>query len=221
MNPAFSSQPITIHRKGGVKRFRQLVIATKNEKKLHELKRYLRGIRADVVSLVEFGKTPRIVEDGDTFRKNAVKKALVISKFVKGLALADDSGLAVEALKGAPGVRSSRFAGPRKSDKENNRKLLRLLAEVPLGKRQAKFICAIAICDNGHIIKTIEESCKGLIAFQAKGAYGFGYDPLFLIPKYKKTFGELGLKVKDRMSHRSKALKKARELLKKYLSRPE
>ncbi|MCX5686651.1 MAG: RdgB/HAM1 family non-canonical purine NTP pyrophosphatase [Candidatus Omnitrophica bacterium] len=200
-----------------MKRSRQLVIATKNEKKLHELKRYLKGIRARVVSLKEFGNAPRIMEDGDTFRKNAVKKALIVSKFVKGLALADDSGLVVEALEGEPGVRSSRFAGPRKSDKENNRKLLKLLAEVPLKKRQAKFICAVAICDNGHIVKTIEESCKGRIAFQARGAYGFGYDPLFLIPKYNKTFGQLGLKVKDRMSHRSKALKKAREFLKKYL----
>ncbi|MFH0764716.1 MAG: RdgB/HAM1 family non-canonical purine NTP pyrophosphatase [Candidatus Omnitrophota bacterium] len=196
---------------------RLLVIATKNPKKLHELKRYLKGVRARVVSLKEFDKTPRIVEDGDTFKKNAVKKALVVSKFVKGLALADDSGLVVEALGKRPGVRSSRFAGPRKSDKENNRKLLRLLAEVPLKKRQAKFICAVAICDKGRIIKTIEESCKGLVAFQAKGADGFGYDPLFLIPRYNKTFGQLGLKVKDRMSHRSKALKKAREFLGKYL----
>lgn len=200
-----------------MKQFRQLVIATKNEKKLHELRRYLKSVKAEVVSLKEFGKTPRIVENGDTFKKNAVKKALIVSKFVKGLALADDSGLAVEALGGEPGVRSSRFAGPRKSDKENNRKLLRLLAEVPLKKRQAKFVCATAICDNGHVVKTIEESCKGRIAFQAKGAYGFGYDPLFLIPKYNKTFGQLGLKVKDRMSHRSKALKKAREFLRKYL----
>jgi len=195
----------------------QLVIATKNDKKLLELKRYLKGTRAKVVSLKEFDKIPRIVEDGDTFRKNAVKKALIISRFVKGLALADDSGLVVEALQGQPGVKSSRFAGPRKSDKENNRKLLKLLAKVPLKKRRAKFICAAAICDNGKIVKVIEENCRGLIAFQAKGNYGFGYDPVFLIPKYEKTFGELGLKVKDRTSHRSKALKKAREFLKKYL----
>jgi len=196
---------------------RELVIATKNEKKLHELKRYLKGIHAKVVSLKDFSRVPRIVENGKTFKANAVKKALVISRFTKGLTLADDSGLAVKFLKGKPGVRSSRFAGPRKSDKQNNEKLLKLLAKTPGAKRQARFVCAVAICDNGKIVKVIEESCGGTIAFSPKGGYGFGYDPLFIIPKYGKTFGELGLKVKDRISHRSKALKKAREFLKRYL----
>jgi len=195
----------------------RLVIATKNDKKLFELKRYLKGIKAEVISLKEFRNVPRIIENGDTFKKNAVKKAIKISHFVKGLAIADDSGLAVNALKGLPGVRSSRFAGSKKSDKENNRKLLKMLARVPRNKRQAKFVCAVAICDNGKIVKIIEEYCAGLIASEPRGSYGFGYDPLFLIPKYNKTYGELGLKVKDKMSHRSKALKKAREFLKKYL----
>lgn len=196
---------------------RTLVIATKNEKKLHELKRYLKGVRASVVSLKEFKRVPRIVENGNTFKANAIKKAMVISKFTGGLTLADDSGLSVRALGGRPGVRSSRFAGPGKSDIQNNKKLLNLLANVPPSKRQAKFVCAVAICDNGKVVKVLEESCPGLIAFSEKGGYGFGYDPLFLIPKYKETFGELGLKVKDKMSHRSKALKRAREFLKKYL----
>jgi XTP/dITP diphosphohydrolase len=196
---------------------REVVIATKNEKKLHELKRYLKGVRARVISLAEFKHVPRIVENGKTFKSNAVKKALVISKFTGGLVLADDSGLAVKAIGGQPGVRSSRFAGPRKSDKQNNAKLLKLLKNAPPKKREAKFICAVAICDNGKIVKVLEESCGGRIAFSEKGSYGFGYDPLFLIPKYKKTFGELGLKVKDKMSHRSRALKKAREFLRRYL----
>ena len=194
-----------------------LVIATKNEKKLHELRRYLRGVGAKVVSLKDFTNIPRVIENGATFKANAAKKALAISRFTKGLVLADDSGLVVKALGGRPGVRSSRFAGPRKSDKDNNRKLLKLLERVPANKRGARFVCAVAVADKGRIIKTIERSCSGRIAFETKGGYGFGYDPLFLIPKYKKTFGELGLKVKDRMSHRSKALKKAREFLKKYL----
>lgn len=196
---------------------RQLVVATKNEKKLHELKRYLKGVRANVVSLKDFGQTRRIVENGDTFKKNAVKKAMIVSKLVKGLAVADDSGLVVKALGGQPGVRSSRFAGSGKSDRQNNRKLLKLLENVPLKNRQAKFVCAAAICDNGHIVKVIEENCEGRIAFQERGSYGFGYDPLFLIPKYNKTFGQLGLKVKDKMSHRSKALKKVRKFLRSYL----
>lgn len=196
---------------------RTLVIATKNAKKLHELKRYLRSVKADVISLEGFAKTPRIVENGKTFKENAAKKAIVISRFVKGLAIGDDSGLAVKALGWAPGIRSSRFAGSAKSDKANNRKVLRLLEGVPRGKRQAKFVCAVAIADNGRVAKLIEEDCKGLIAFEEKGDYGFGYDPLFLIPRYGRTFGELGLKVKDRMSHRSKALRKAREFLRKYV----
>ncbi len=196
---------------------RDLVIATKNEKKLHELKRYLKGVKANVISLNRFEGVPRVVENGDTFKENAVKKAVKISKFVSGLAIADDSGLAVDALGGLPGVRSSRFAGPGKSDLQNNRMILKRLEGLPMKKRRARFVCAVAICDNGKIIKVLEEDCRGLIAFSSKGRHGFGYDPLFLIPKYKKTFGELGLKVKDRMSHRSKALKRVREFLRKYL----
>ena len=196
---------------------RELVIATKNAGKLRELKRYLKNVRAEVVSLCEFDHPPRIVENGKTFKANAEKKAVVTSRFAKGLVLADDSGLSVDALGGAPGVRSSRFAGPKKRDKDNNLKLLRLLDGLPKGLRQAKFVCAVAIADNGRIVKVIEECCKGRIAVAPKGRHGFGYDPLFLIPRYGKTFGELGLKAKDKMSHRSKALKKAREFLKKYL----
>ncbi len=196
---------------------RQLVIATKNDKKLYELRRYLKGVGAKVVSLKGFKKVPRIIEDGKTFKANAIKKALIISKFTGGLAIGDDSGLVVKALNGAPGVKSSRFAGPGKSDRQNNKKLLKLLEEIPPAKRHAKFVCAVAICDNGKIIKVFEESCSGVIAFSEKGGYGFGYDPLFLIPRYNETFGELGLKVKDKMSHRSKALKKVREFLSKYL----
>lgn len=196
---------------------RELVIATKNEKKLHELKRYLKNVKAHIVSLKNLKKVPRIIENKRTFKENAIKKALVISKFTDRLVLADDSGLAVDALNGQPGIRSSRFAGSQKSDKENTRKLLHLLKGLPQSERQARFVCAVAIADKGKTIKTIEESCKGSISFAPKGRHGFGYDPVFLIPKYKKTFGELGLKVKDRMSHRSKALKKARRFLKKYL----
>ena len=198
---------------------RDIIIATKNDKKLHELKRYLKSVKATVHSLKDLGKTPRIVENGDTFKKNAVKKAVVVSKFTDAITLADDSGLAVDILGGQPGVKSARFAGPHKGDHDNNIKLLRLLEGVPLRKRKARFVCAIAIADKGKVVKLIEEDCKGLIAFSICGRRGFGYDPLFLIPKYNKTFGELGLKVKDKMSHRSKALKKARAFLRKYLSR--
>lgn len=196
---------------------RQLVIATKNVGKLRELKRYLKNMRVDVVSVSEFKNPPRIVENGRTFKANALKKALITSRFTKGLVLADDSGLSVDALGGAPGIKSARFAGPRKSDKDNNRKLLRLLGGLPVGRRGSRFVCAVAIADNGKAVKVLEADCKGKIAFKEAGRHGFGYDPLFLIPKYGRTFGQMGLKAKDKMSHRSKALKKAREFLRRYL----
>lgn len=196
----------------------RVVIATKNEKKLRELKRYLKNIRAEVVSLKEAGHCRlRIREDAHTFKGNAVKKALRISRACDCLVLADDSGLMVKALSGQPGVKSARFAGPGKKDRDNNVKLLKMLEGVPKAKRQARFVCAVAIADKGHIIKVIEEHCSGRIAETIRGRHGFGYDPLFLIPKYNRTFGEMGLKAKDRMSHRSKALRKAREFLRRYI----
>lgn len=194
----------------------EVVIATKNDKKLRELKRYLKSVKARIISLKEISRAPRIREDKSTFKGNAIKKAVTISKFTKGVVLADDSGLCVDALGGQPGVKSARFAGSRKKDHDNNEKLLRMLKDALIKKRSARFVCAIAIADNGKIIKIVEEYCKGRIAASMKGRHGFGYDPVFLIPKYKKTFGELGLKVKDIMSHRSKALRKARKFLIKY-----
>ena len=196
---------------------KDLVIATKNEKKLRELKRYLKSIKAHTIFLKDMSRAPEIREDSNTFKGNAIKKAVIISKFTKGVVLADDSGLCVDALGGQPGVKSARFAGRYKKDRDNNAKLLKMMKRVPAGERTARFICAVAIADNGRIVKVVEERCGGRIADSVRGRQGFGYDPVFLIPKYKKTFGELGLKVKDRMSHRSKALKKARQFLKQYL----
>lgn len=196
---------------------RDLVIATKNGKKLRELKRYLKSVKARVSSLKDVSSAPRIREDKSTFKGNAIKKAVTISKFTKGVVLADDSGLCVDALGGQPGVKSARFAGRKKKDRDNSAKLLKMMKIVPANKRRARFVCAVAISDNGKIVKVIEEHCSGRIADSVRGHYGFGYDPLFLIPKYNKTFGELGLKVKDKMSHRSKALKKARQFLRKYI----
>lgn len=196
---------------------RDLVIATRNEKKLRELKRYLKNIKANIISLNEITGAPGIREDKHTFKGNAVKKALVVSRFTGGLVLADDSGLEVKALGGMPGVKSARFAGPGKKDHDNNIKVLKMLKCMPDKNRSARFICAVAIADHGKIIKVIEEYCSGRIAHSIRGRHGFGYDPIFLIPKYNRTFGELGLKTKDRMSHRSKALKKAREFLRKHI----
>ncbi len=197
----------------------EVVIATKNDKKLRELRRYLKSVKAHIISLRDIPRAPGIREDKSTFKGNAIKKAITISKFTKGVVLADDSGLCVDALCGQPGVKSARFAGRNKKDHDNSAKLLKMMKRVPAGKRTARFVCAIAVADNGKIVEIVEEYCNGRIADSVRGSYGFGYDPLFLIPKYKKTFGELGLKVKDKMSHRSKALKKAREFLKAYICR--
>jgi XTP/dITP diphosphohydrolase len=196
----------------------EIVIATKNDKKLRELRRYLKSVRAHVISLKSLVHAPGIKEDKNTFKGNAVKKAVTISRYTKGVVLADDSGLCVDVLGGQPGVKSARFAGRNKKDHANNTKLLKMMRMVPSGKRRARFVCAIAIADKGKVVKIIEEYCNGRIADFIRGKHGFGYDPLFLIPKYKRTFGEMGLKVKDKMSHRSKALKKARKFLKKYLN---
>jgi len=196
---------------------KDLVIATRNEKKLRELKRYLKSIKANVISLNEIEGAPPVREDKNTFKGNAVKKAFVISRFTGSLVLADDSGLEVKALGGMPGVKSARFAGSRKKDHDNNIKVLKLLKDTPVKKRSARFVCAIAIADKGKIVKLVEEYCRGRIAGSIRGRHGFGYDPIFLISKYNKTFGELGLKTKDRMSHRSRALRKAREFLRAYL----
>ena len=195
----------------------EVIIATKNDKKLRELRRYLKSVKAHIISLKDISHAPRIREDKSTFKGNAIKKAVTISKFTKGVVLADDSGLCVDALGGLPGVKSARFAGRGKKDQDNNAKLLRMMKRTPASKRMARFVCAIAIADNGRTVKIVEEYCSGRIADSVRGRHGFGYDPLFLIPKYKKTFGELGLKVKDKMSHRSKALKKARKFLRKYI----
>ncbi|MBI4706371.1 MAG: RdgB/HAM1 family non-canonical purine NTP pyrophosphatase [Candidatus Omnitrophica bacterium] len=196
-----------------------LVVATKNQKKLGEIKEILRGFNFKLRSLADYGKTPDVVENGDTFKENAVKKALKLARFTGELTLGEDSGLCVDALDGRPGVYSSRFAGRSKSDEKNNQKLLRLLKCAPLKKRKAHYVCAVALADKQGLIGVVEGKCHGKIDFELKGKHGFGYDPLFLIPKFKKTFGQLDEKIKHKMSHRFRALMKAKKLLVKYIEK--
>ncbi|MBL7152039.1 MAG: XTP/dITP diphosphatase, partial [Candidatus Omnitrophica bacterium] len=195
----------------------QLLIATKNKKKLKEIKEILRDIDLEIISLKDFGKVPRIIENGHTFKQNAVKKALKLAHFTKKLTLGEDSGLCVYALGGKPGIYSSRFSGKNKSDAQNNKKLLAALEGLPINKRRAYYSCAVALADEDGLIGVVEGRCSGLIGFQLKGSHGFGYDPLFVIPKYKKTFAQLGEKIKHRMSHRYHALRKAKKILVKYI----
>ncbi len=197
----------------------QLVVATKNKKKLEEIKEILKGLNFRIFSLADYPHPPRIIENGKTFRENAVKKAVTIAKFTRKLALGEDSGLCVDALGGKPGVYSSRFAGKGKSDRKNNLKLLNLLEGLPVSKRKAHYFCAVALADESGLLGVVEGKCSGFIGSTEKGNFGFGYDPLFVIPKYKKTFAQLGPSVKHKMSHRFRALKKAKLILATYLKR--
>lgn len=193
-------------------------MATKNKKKLEEIREILRDLNLKISSLRDYPKGPRIIENGKTFRENAIKKAVKVARFTGKLTLGEDSGLCVDALGGRPGVYSSRFSGKDKSDPKNNLKLLKLLEGLPLNKRKAQYRCAVALADRHGLVGVSEGACRGFIGFELKGHFGFGYDPLF-IPKYKKTFAQLGAGIKHRMSHRFRALKKIKAALTTYLTR--
>lgn len=191
----------------------KLVLATNNQGKLREMAAMLAGYDIEVLSLAGFPQVGEIPEDGDTFIANAVKKATVTAKLTGLTALADDSGLEVDYLDAAPGVRSARFAGAEKSDRANNEKLLQLLAGLPPEKRTARFQCVIAIARPDGAVYTAQGTCEGTITGEPRGDGGFGYDPLFYLPEYGKTFAEIDPALKNRISHRGKALAKAQEIL--------
>jgi len=196
---------------------KEMVVATRNKKKLKEIKEIMQDLNLKITSLDNFKNLPPIREDGKTFKENAIKKALRIAKATKKFTLGEDSGLCVDALGGRPGIYSSRFSGREKSDLKNNLKLLHLLEGFPLHKRKAHYVCAVALADQHGLAGVVEGKCFGLIGFKLEGRHGFGYDPLFIIPKYKKTFAQLGPDIKHRMSHRFRALKKTRKIIFKYL----
>jgi len=195
----------------------ELLVATKNKKKLEEIKEILKGLNLKITSLAAYPKMPPIIENGSTFEDNAVKKAVGVAKLTKKLTLGEDSGLCVDALGGKPGVYSARFSGRDKSDRNNNLKLLNLMEGLPSDKRKAHYICAVALADEDGLIGITQGKCGGIIGFNPRGNFGFGYDPLFVITKYKKTFAELGPRIKHRMSHRYRALSKARKIILNYL----
>lgn len=190
-----------------------VVIATKNQNKIEEIKQILKDTEFRVISSNELKDLPDVVEDGLTFEENARKKALSIAKLTGRLTLADDSGLEVDALNKRPGVYSARYAGEDATPQENNKKLLKELKNVPVKKRTARFVCVIAIARPSGKVSIAEGKCEGMIAKELRGQEGFGYDPLFIIPEHNKTFAELGSDVKNQISHRAIALKKATEIL--------
>ncbi|MDA0658358.1 MAG: RdgB/HAM1 family non-canonical purine NTP pyrophosphatase [Planctomycetota bacterium] len=186
-----------------------LVVASRNAKKQRELVGLLSPYGIDVRSVAEFSDAPDVDETGTTFAENAGLKATQVASAIGQWALADDSGLVVDHLCGAPGVISARYAGPQATDDQNNRKVLAALGGVPMAERGAKFICHLALSDPSGVVRIdVEESCSGRIIESEIGGEGFGYDPLFLIPEYHRTFGQLGLAVKGVLSHRSRALRK-------------
>lgn len=192
-----------------------LVLATGNAHKVQEIQTIL-GSGFRICSLKDFPQAAPLIEDADTFAGNAMRKATQLAQWLgtEALVLADDSGLEVDALDGAPGVHSARFAaGPQAGnapDSANLRKLLRLMEDVPEGKRTARFRCVLALKANDSLM-LFEGACEGKIVFAPSGRGGFGYDPVFVPDGYTQTFAELGEDVKNRISHRARALQKLRD----------
>ena len=186
--------------------FSRLVLASRNAKKARELAVLLAPKSIELTPLAEFPDAPEVEETGATFADNAALKATQVALAIGEWTLADDSGLIVDALHGAPGVHSARYAGESCTDDDNNAKLLHELRDVPLERRGARFICHLVVSDpQGTVRLTVERCCRGRIVEDYRGNEGFGYDPLFLIPEYHRTFGQLSLAVKSCLSHRARA----------------
>ena len=189
----------------------ELLVATTNPGKFEEVSAFLENLPLKIVSLADLFDPPAVMENGATFEENAVKKARALADFSGLLTVADDSGLEVDALYGAPGIYSARYAGAECDDSKNNEKLLSELRSVSEEKRTARFVCALALCspDPERIPDwTVREVCEGRIALSLRGKHGFGYDPLFFYPPMNKTFGEIERDTKATVSHRGKALKR-------------
>lgn len=204
-------------RQRGRRTLKTIVIATKNKGKIREMTQAFEGLPVKLVPLSDFGELPDAVEDGTTFEDNAKIKARFYMEETKTACLADDSGLEVEALGGAPGVHSARFAGGHASDEANNEKLLAEIARKGLNSSPAAYRCVLAFVDTNGATLTAEGSCNGVIRPKAKGSGGFGYDPYFYIEE-NKTMAELTLAEKDAISHRGKALREMAAQLSAYLA---
>ena len=191
----------------------ELVVATANKGKFAEIQLLLQGTVDRLFSLEDFPGLPAVIEDGLTFAENAVKKAASAASYTGKPVIADDSGLVVDALGGRPGVRSARFAGEDADDDENNAMLLRELASVPPHLRTAAFHCVIALCFPQGECLTFAGELGGVILDSPRGAGGFGYDPLFLVPEFGQTLSELPITTKNAISHRGKALLKLQQYL--------
>jgi XTP/dITP diphosphohydrolase len=195
-----------------------LVLGTRNAKKRQEIEEILGDLGLELRDLSAFPGAPEVVEDGDTFEANARKKASELARALGQWVLGEDSGLVVPALGGRPGVYSARYAGKQGDDAANNARLLAELAPLPDDRRAAYYVCTAALADPAGEVPAVSEGrCHGVIVRDFRGTGGFGYDPLFLIPEYHRTFGELSSRVKHALSHRSRALERLRPELRRLL----
>jgi XTP/dITP diphosphohydrolase len=186
---------------------KKLVIATKNKGKLTEFKRMLGEWPVEILSLLDFPKI-NIIENGSSFEENAIIKAKTVCEATGHAALADDSGLEVDALGGRPGIYTARYAGPNATDEENIKKLLSEMKDIPWEKRQARFVCSLALYFPDGKVHVANGYLEGIIDLEPKGDGGFGYDPVFYLPTYGKTIAQIPKDEKNKISHRAKALQK-------------
>ena len=196
----------------------KLILASRNKKKLGELQELLGDLGIELSDLSPYSNAPEVEETGSTFEENARLKATTIARALGEWTLGEDSGLVVPALGGEPGVYSARWAGKQGDDAANNAKLLTALAGKTLAERAAYYVSTAALSDpKGNVVAVVEGQCRGRIIEDFRGEGGFGYDPLFLIPEYHSTFGELSSTVKHALSHRGRAIGRLRPAIRKYL----
>ena len=197
----------------------RIIIATRNKGKLREFRTLLGPLQSEILSLTDLSIDAEFEESGSTFAENARLKALEYSRLTPLPVLADDSGLEVFALGGRPGIYSARYAGPGASDADRVRKILEEIQ--PFGsRRDARFVCALALAQSGNVLLETGGECRGIIAEQPRGSNGFGYDPIFLFPELGKTYAELSAAEKNRHSHRSRATASLIEFLQRTEPRP-
>ncbi len=185
----------------------RLIIATGNEDKVREIDEILEGTGFEAISMKQAGYSPDIVEDGKTFEENALKKAMAVHELSGEYVMADDSGLCIDALDGAPGIYSARFCGEDSTYEEKFKKIFEMLADVPEEERTAQFVCAIAVVKPDGTSFTVRGECRGVLHEKPAGENGFGYDPIFYVPEFGMTTAQMDPEVKNSISHRGRALR--------------
>jgi len=191
----------------------KIVFASRNEGKVKEIKNMLEGLSVELISLNNYENIPEIIEDGESFLQNALKKAKLVSGITSEIVLADDSGLQVDILGGEPGIHSARYAGDNATDEQNNKKLLSKLKGISLQNREASFCCVLVLFRPDGRYDYFEGKWRGIIVDEARGDNGFGYDPIFFVPELKKTAAELSSRVKNELSHRGQAFAQLKKRL--------